>query len=169
MGMSWLDVKLGLRMLARFPGLAIAGGLALAITIGVGGGVVRLRRRYHGGPTMPFPGGDRIVEIEMRDSAANQEERRILHDFLGWRRDVRSVEELGAYRTLQRNLVLGDARPEPVTIAEISASAFRITNVPPLMGRPLLESDEQPGAPPVVVIGYACGRAVSRAARTSSA
>src|SRR6266498_2108342 len=26
-GMSWLDVKLGFRMLRRFPGLAIAGGL----------------------------------------------------------------------------------------------------------------------------------------------
>src|SRR5687767_4999284 len=34
-GMSWLDVKLGFRMLRRFPGLTIAGGLALAIAIGI--------------------------------------------------------------------------------------------------------------------------------------
>ena len=164
MGMTWLDVKLGLRMLARFPGLAIAGGLALAITIGVGGGWYDFAGDFWR-PAMPFPGGERLVEIEIRDSAASQEERRILHDFLGWRRDVRSIEQLGAFRTQQRNLVLGSARAEPVTVAEISASAFTLTNVPPLMGRPLLESDEQPGAPAVVVLGYAIwqGRFAGRA------
>ena len=152
-GPSWLDVKLGLRMLARFPGLAIASGLALAIAIGVGAAWFDLAADFWR-PTLPLPGGERIVEIEMRDSAAGQDERRILHDFLGWRRDVRSIENLGAFRTLQRNLVLGTARPEPITVAEISASAFRLTQVPPVLGRPLLESDERPGADPVVLLGY---------------
>ena len=153
-GMSWLDVKLGARMLRKFPGLTIAGGLALAIAIGIGAGWYDLSGDLFR-PKIPLPGGDRIVEIEMRDAVAGQDERRLLHDFLGWRRDVQSIEEIGAFRTLERNLVLGSARPEPISIAEMSASAFRITNVPPLMGRPLLESDEQPGAPPVVVVGYA--------------
>ena len=153
-GMSWLDVKLGLRMLARFPGLTVAGGLALAIAIGIGAGWYDLSGDLFR-PTLPLPGGDRLVEIEMRDAASSQDERRLLHDFLEWRRDVRSVEDIGAFRTIERNLTFGDARPEPVRIAEISASAFRLTQVPPLMGRPLIESDEQPGAPPVVVIGYA--------------
>lgn len=152
-GMSWLDVKLGARMLRKFPGLTIAGGLALAIAIGIGAGWYDLAADLFR-PKLSLPGGDRIVEIEMRDAVAGQDERRLLHDFLGWRRDVRSIEEIGAFRTLERNLVLGNSRPEPVTIAEMSASAFRITNVPPLMGRPLLESDEQPGAAPVVVVGY---------------
>ena len=152
-GMSWLDVKLGIRMLMRFPGLTIAGGLALAIAIGIGAGWYDVSGDLFR-PTIPLPGGERIVEIEMRDAASGQDERRILHDFAGWRRDVRTVEEIGAFRTLERNLTLGSARPEPVTIAEISASAFRLTRVPPLLGRPLLESDEQPGAAPVVVLGY---------------
>jgi putative ABC transport system permease protein len=151
--LSWLDVKLGVRMLIRFPGLTIAGGLALAIAIGIGAGWYDLSRDIFR-PTLPLPEGNRIVEVEMRDSAASQDERRVLHDFLGWRRDVRSIEELGAYRTLERNLILGSARPEPVSAAEITASAFQLVRVPPLMGRPLLESDERPGAPPVVVIGY---------------
>ena len=152
-GMSWLDVKLGFRMLRRFPGLTLAGGLALTIAIGLGTAWHDLSRDLLR-PTLPLPGGDRIVEVEMRDSAANQDERRLLHDFVNWRRDVRSIEELGAFRNLERNLTLGDARPEAVTVAQISASAFRLTQVPPLLGRPLLESDEQPGAAPVMVIGY---------------
>src|SRR6187397_3086153 len=141
------DYKLGVRMLRKFPGLTIAGGLALAIAIGIGAGWYDLSGDLFR-PKIPLPGGDRIVEIEMRDAVAGQDERRLLHDFIGWRRDVQSIEEIGAFRTLERNLVLGNARPEPISIAEMSASAFRITNVPPLMGRPLLDSDEQPGAPP---------------------
>ena len=154
LGMSWLDVKLGFRMLRRFPGLTVAGGLALAIAIGLGTAWHDLSRDLFR-PALPLPGGDRIVEIEMRDSAANQDERRLLHDFVNWRRDVRSIVELGAYRNIERNLTLGDARPEPVTAAQISASAFRVAQVPPVVGRPLLDADEQPGAAPVAVIGYA--------------
>jgi len=150
---SWLDVKLGFRMLAKYPGLTLAGGLALASAIGIGAGWYDLSGDLLR-PTLPLPGGDRIVEIEMRDSLASEDERRLLHDFLAWRREVRSVEDLGAYQTLERNLILGDARPEPVTVAETTASAFRVARVPPILGRPLLDSDEQPGAPPVVVLGY---------------
>ena len=90
----------------------------------------------------------------MRNSVASEDERRLLHDFLGWRQNARLIEDLGAYRTLERNLILGDAPPEPVTVAETTASAFRVAQVPPYLGRPLLDSDEQPGAPPVAVLGY---------------
>jgi hypothetical protein len=71
-----------------------------------------------------------------------------------WRRDARSLVELGAYRSVERNLVRGDARAEPITIAEITPSAFRLVHVPPLVGRPLLDADAQPGATSVVVLGY---------------
>ena len=152
-GMSWLDFKLGGRMLLKYPGLTIAGGLALAIALGIGAAWYDLNGDFMR-PKLPLPDGDRIVEVEMRDSVNIQDERRILHDFIGWRRDVRTIEELGAYRTLERNLMREGARPEPVTVAEISSSAFRLVGVPPLLGRPLLEHDEQPGAPPVVVLGY---------------
>jgi predicted permease len=140
-------------MLVKYPGLTLTGGLALAIAIGLGAGWYDLTQDFWR-PKLPLPGGDRIVEIEMRDPTIVGDEHRILHDFLIWREDLRSVEELGAYRTLQRNLVLGEALPEPVTVAEISASAFRLASVPPLLGRPLLDADERPGAPDVVVLGY---------------
>lgn len=148
------DYKLGLRMLTKYPGLTIAGGLALAIAIGIGAGWYDLSHDLLR-PKIPLPDGDRIVEVEMRNPMAPGDERRLLHDFLLWRQHLRLVENLGAYRTIERNLALdGSARPERVTVAEISAAAFELTRVPPLFGRPLLESDERPGAPPVVVLGY---------------
>jgi putative ABC transport system permease protein len=105
-------------------------------------------------PTLPLPGGDRIVQLRMWDMEASHEEPRTLHDFAAWRTALTSVTELGAYRDVTRNLFVapGDARPVPV--AEISASAFRIASGTPLMGRVLVAADEQAGAPPVVVLGY---------------
>jgi putative ABC transport system permease protein len=147
------DYKLGFRMLVKYPGLTIAGGLALAIAIAIGAGWYDLSRDLLR-PKLPLPNGDRIVEIEMRNSATSADERRLLHDFLIWRRDLKSIEDLSAYRTIERNLILGNARSEPVTVAETTASAFRVARVPPLMGRPLLEADEHPGAAAVVVLGY---------------
>ena len=147
------DYKLGFRMLLKYPGLTFAGGLALAIAIGIGAGWYDLSGDLFR-PKLPLPDGDRTVEVEMRDSASSQRERRLLHDLAIWRRDARSIEYLSAYRTLERNLILGNAAPEPVTVAEMTASAFSVVRVPPILGRPLLEADEQPGASPVAVIGY---------------
>ena len=151
--MSWMDLKLGLRMLVKYPGLTIAGGLAIAIAIGLGAGWYDVSRDFFR-PTIPLPEGDRIVEIEMRNPRIVGDERRLLHDFMIWRQELKSVEELGAYRTLERLLSVGRANPEPVTVAEISASAFQLVRVPPILGRPLIEADEAPGAPGVVVLGY---------------
>ena len=153
MGISWLDVQLGLRMLIRYKGLTLAGGLALAFAIGLGAGWYDVMRdQLH--PTLPLPDGDRFVEVEVRNAASNAAEQRVLHDFLNWRTEVRTIENLGAYRTLERNLILDRARPQPVLVAEITASAFQLARVPPLLGRPLLNADEQPGAPSVGVVGY---------------
>ena len=33
---SWLDIKLGLRMLAKHPGLSVVGGLAMAVAVAIG-------------------------------------------------------------------------------------------------------------------------------------
>jgi hypothetical protein len=43
---------------------------------------------------------------------------------------------------------------EPVEVAEISASAFRVARVPALLGRTLKDEDERAGTPAVMVIGH---------------
>ena len=37
---SWLDFKLGLRMLIKYPWLTVAGGIGMAVAIAIGGAVV---------------------------------------------------------------------------------------------------------------------------------
>ena len=153
MGGFGLDLKLGARMLLKYWGLTFAGGLALTIAIGIGAGWYDLTGELlH--PTLPFSEGDRIVQMDMLNSLTRQNERRLLHDFLAWRRDVESITDLGAFRSLERNLIIGEARPKKVTVAEITASAFRLARVPALLGRTLIDADEQPGAADVLVLGY---------------
>ena len=150
---SWLDFKLGFRMLVKYPGLTIVGGLAMAFAIAVGTATFEILVEGTG-YTLPLPEGDRVVGIQNRDVAASRDERRTSHDFVVWRDQLRSVRDLGAYRDAERNLIRGTGSGEPVTVAEISASAFRLTRVPPLLGRTLVDADEHPAAAPAVVIGY---------------
>ncbi len=147
------DYKLGVRMLLKYPGLTIAGGLALAIAIGIGAGWYDLAGKLLW-PTIPLPDGDRIVVIETHNALTNQPELRVARDFLEWRSDVRSIDGLGAYRAELRNLIVGDTPPVLIRTAALTASAFRTARVTPLIGRGLLDADETPGSPGIVVLGY---------------
>jgi predicted permease len=78
----------------------------------------------------------------------------VLHEFVAWREELRSVEQLTAFRAAQHNLVSESGASEPIRAAEITASGFAVARTPPLLGRYLLPADERAGAPPVVVIGH---------------
>ncbi|HEY0037901.1 MAG TPA: ABC transporter permease [Longimicrobium sp.] len=157
-GLAWLggltlDLKLGGRMLVKYPGLTLVGGLAMAFGIWAGAiAFVMMGNLLH--PTLPLPQGERVVQIHSWDASANEVEQRKLGDFLVWRGGLRSVTDLGAYRDVSLNLVVGRDVDPPLRAAEVTASAFRIAPEPPLLGRALVPADERPGAPPVVVIGH---------------
>ena len=147
-----MDLKLGGRMLIKYPGLTIVGGFAMAFAVWVGLIVFQVfGLAAH--PALPLPLGDRLVELRLMDLEANDEEDQILFDFVDWRQSLRTVTHVGAWRDSTRNLVVsGDARP--VNIAEMSVAGFAVSDGEPLMGRVLVEADEQPAAPPVAVIGH---------------
>jgi predicted permease len=150
---SWLDWKLGARLLLRYPALTIIGGLSLAAAIALGAVGIELADEllYK---RLPFDEGSRVVRLETQDAAVSRVEPRVLHDFAVWRRSLKTVAELGAARVSERNVLTGEGRVEPLRVAEITASAFPLTRVPPRLGRPLRPTDELPGAEPVVVLGY---------------
>ena len=150
---SWLDFKLGFRMLARYPVLTLVAGFAMAFAIWVGVGAFEFLNQVVN-PRLPLPDGDRIVAIRNWDLKSNRSEPRVLHDYAEWKRQLRSVEAFGAWRELDRNLVLGDGMGEPVAHVEMSASGFRLAGVPALLGRTLVDADEAPDAPAVLVIGH---------------
>ena len=155
---SWLDVKLGLRMLIKHPGLSLVGGLAIAVATAVSVGSFAFL--YHNlYPNIPLDEGDRIVALENWDVRMNHREGHALFDLAAWRGEMRTVREIGAFRDVRRNLALAGATPEPVELAEMTATGFQVARVRPLLGRPLVPADERADAAPVLVLGYRAWRA----------
>ena len=152
-GVSWLDWKLGARLLLKYPALTIIGGLSLAAAIAIGAIGIELADEllYK---RLPFDEGGRIVRLETQDTAASRVEPRVLHDFAILRQSLKTVTELGAALVSERNVLTGEGRVESLRIAEITASAFPLTRVSPMLGRPLQPTDELPGAEPVTVLAY---------------
>src|ERR671920_559259 len=82
-GRAWfdafsLDLKLGGRMLVKYPGLTVVGGLAMAFAICVGTVIFQVMQLLLA-PTLPLPAGERIVHVQNRDIAANDDEPRSLY------------------------------------------------------------------------------------------
>jgi len=151
---SSMDVKLALRMLVRYPGLTIVAVIGMAVAIAIVAGAFSVLYTLID-PALPLPNGDRIVTIEILDIETNRPERRIAPDALRWRAEVRTIEDIGAFRQVSSNLFTEEVAAETVAVAEMHASGFRIAGVVPLMGRPLADTDEHPASPPVVVVGHA--------------
>jgi putative ABC transport system permease protein len=148
-----LDIKLGLRVLVKFWGLTLFGGLAMAMAITLGASIFELLR-VATGTAIPLDDGDRVVMIQPVDAQTQQTRRASVEDFERWRMDLRSVEDVGAFRTMERDLMTANGPAPPVPVAEMSAAGFDLARVAPLRGRFLLPEDERSGASPVLVIGY---------------
>lgn len=146
---SWLDVKLGLRMLAKYPGLSSVSviGMAVAIAIGVGafsiiGSLMET--------ALPLPGGDRVVALRNAIVTDPGENRASLRDFVAWR-ELASVQDLSAFTTVNKTLVAPAAGVDLVRVVRMTASGFGLARTAPVMGRPLLEEDERSDARVVVI------------------
>ena len=123
LGESWLDVKLGARMLREYPGLTIVGGLGIAAAVAIS--TVSFAFFYsHLYSTLPLDEGDRIVALENWNVETNNEWRQALHDYVAWRDEMRTMEAVGAFRTVNRNRVVPGGASEQVQVAEITASGL---------------------------------------------
>jgi putative ABC transport system permease protein len=153
----WLDLKLGARMLRKSWGLTLVGGVAMVMAITLGASVFAVVQMF-AGTSVPLEEGSRLVIIQPFDPAAREGRTSSQSDLERWGR-LRTVEQIGAYRTVRRNLVaLGDSRG--VLVAEMTASGFETARVAPLQGRYLLAEDEAAGAAPALVLGFDAWKSV---------
>jgi predicted permease len=150
---AWLDVKLGVRLLVKHPGLTLVSTVALAIGIAIVAG-------FHAGtdffvnPSLPVPDEGRVVAIWNHDVAAADRGTETVGDMLALRADLRSVDDVGAFALYQRVAAVAGGQTRLIRTAQISPSLFRVVQVPPHLGRVLVEADERPTGPNVAVIGF---------------
>lgn len=148
---SWLDVKLALRLLRKYPGVSLA--ILFALAVGIPASLLpnHLVSKALQQPP-PFDEGDRVIAVV----GVGQEGRAPLRvgDYEQLRDHARSFASLGAVMPTEVNVVSGDGWSEREDAALMTASIFTLSRVPPIMGRTLQASDDAPGAPDVAVIGY---------------
>ena len=152
-GISWLDLKLGLRMLVKHPGLTVVGTLALSAAMATVAGVHSFAGLFLS-PELPVPEGDRVVGIWNVDLAEGGRAGQTLGDMLVWREELESVEDVGAFTTYERVLTVPGGETRSIRVAQISNTALGMLRVPPHLGRLLTQDEGEPNAPAVALIGF---------------
>lgn len=158
-GIPWfgpftLDVRLGLRMMRKFLGITLIGGLAMTVGFSIIIAIFTFFDVVMWSDSVPLDEGERVMAVQVWDSEIGRRSEISAQDFDRWRTGLGSFEDIGAFRTVERGIVHENGEIESVPMAEMSASGFDLARVAPVLGRTLLEEDETEGAEPVVVIGY---------------
>ena len=148
------DLKYAFRMLIKHPGFAGISVVALALGIGL---TATMWSITYGGIMRGLPvedAGDIMYVGRTRPSHDIEEMGTPVHDYEAWRASQRSFEDLSAWYEGTVNVSGTEARPERFEGAFITASAFRMLRVAPVLGRAFTDEDNVIGAPPVVMIGF---------------
>ncbi len=143
------DVKFGCRVLWTRPGFTAAALIALALGIGGNTAIFSVVNGVLLRP-LPYPHPDRLVAVYAKNSRFTGMPVSY-PNFLDWRRDNQSFEEMAAFRWHGRNLTSAGA-PEHIEGRDISAGFFSVLKVRPVLGRAFLPPDDLPGAAPVAII-----------------
>ena len=153
MGTMWQDIKYGWRMLRRSPGFSVVAIITLAIGIGANAAMFSVINTVLLRP-LPFPDAQRIVLLWETDPNRNVT-RGVPSpaEFLDWRDQNHSFEELAAWRTWFYNLT-GTNEPEQVFGVNASTNLFRLFGVTPILGRDFTPEEETPGHDQVAIITY---------------
>jgi putative ABC transport system permease protein len=153
MRLSLLDFKLGARMLVKYPGLTLVGGIAIAFAIGIGAGAFEfITQVLHA--KLPIPPGQEVVGLRLWHPSHPNAQWLTLHDLERWRSEMKTVQHVSGWAKSERNFTTGREPGAPLMVVDATPSMFRVTRTPPLMGRVLQDSDTLPAAPDVAVIGY---------------
>ncbi len=159
----WRDLRLGVRMLFKDPELT--GVAVLALSLGIGLSTVMYSIVY--GTLLrglPFEDGEQLVRLESSKPASGIARMPVsFHDFADWRDSLavgagatglKAFSGLAAWYGKSISVSDGIARPQRYNGAHVSAGAFELLGVEPLLGRSFEDSDDQPDAVPVVLISY---------------
>ena len=150
------DVRFALRSFSRAPALAAAIIATLALGLGATGAIFSVVNAVLLRP-LPYPDADRLVTIvenvpaeESFSGVATRMTAMSTDDFEWWRLSSQSLSHLAITIADQRTLALPDGT-QRLAGAVVSPALFAMRRVTPVLGRGLVDLDEQPGAAVVVV------------------
>src|SRR5206468_3324095 len=149
------DFRFALRQLSKQPGFAFIAVLVLALGIGANTAIFSVVNAVLLRP-LPYPHSEQLVLLRERLLGPSGFESGSVSymNYLDWRATQKSLTDLGLARTEGVSLSASDGTspPEAARAGRITANYLSILQVPPLIGRDFVESDDVPGAAKVALI-----------------
>jgi len=150
------DLRFGLRMLRKHPGLSLIVILTFGVGIGYTSTVFNITNGFvH--KDLPFEDPERILALDLSDSARTFQYGDFTvpaRDFVAWRDQQSAFEQLAAYYVEKMNLSTGDGWAEHREGGVFTHGLFEALRVEPILGRTFTEGDERPGTENMIVLGY---------------
>ncbi len=149
MGALSNDVRYGTRMLLKKPGFTLIAVLTLSLGIGANTAIfsvvnaVLLR-------ALPYPEPGRLVILSTTDTGGAFDGLS-LQEVGEFRAQMRSMEDLTGFQSQSVNLTGGE-RPDRVRGGFVTANFFKVFRLTPLIGRTLVDGEDQRGAEKVAVV-----------------
>jgi predicted permease len=143
----WQDLRYCVRSLRNSPGFTILGILALALGIGANTAIfsvvngVLLRPLAYGDP------GRLVTILHFGQDPVSPD------DYLDWRKQSRSFEQMGAAQVWSAALT-GRDNAEELPGMQVSPNLFSVLGVPAFRGRTFETGDDQPGQGHEAVLSY---------------
>ena len=154
MATFWADLRFGVRMLWKTPGLSLIAVVTIALGVGftthtyssVYGSVIR---------GLPVPDSDQLVNIDESNEELGFTRMSLpLHDYIDVRDQQTVFTDVAAGYQGTVNLAGDEGPPERFQGAFLTANGLEVTRVPPLLGRTFQAGEDAFDAPPLIVLSY---------------
>jgi putative ABC transport system permease protein len=148
----WQDVRFGVRMLLKNPGVSAIAIVTLALAIGANTAIFSVVNAVLLRP-LPYRNPDRLVSLwakvpehgRWRTTPAN---------FFDWKKQNTVFEDIAAFGSWTMTLT-GDGEPEQLLGTHVSSGYFSVVGVEPMLGRSFANEEYGPGKGQVVILGHA--------------
>jgi putative ABC transport system permease protein len=147
------DIRYGVRMLSKNPGVTLVAIVTLALGIGANTAIFSGVNAFLMRP-LPVPNAHELVRpMEMTEDRGTSDEMSY-PDFLDYRNQSTSFAGLSAEDMIQA-AINSENQNDVIWGQVVSANYFDVLQVKPVLGRPFLpDEDKVVGASPVVVLGH---------------
>src|SRR5437879_10288003 len=149
------DFRFALRQLFKQPGFAFIAILVLALGIGANTAIFSVVNAVLLRP-LPYPHSEQLVLLRERLLGPSGFESGSVSymNYLDWRAGHKSLPELALSRTRGLSHSTSDrtSPPEAARAGRVTANYLSILQIPPLIGRDFVASDDVPGAAKVALI-----------------
>jgi predicted permease len=147
------DLRIGLRMLVRSPGYSVAAIAILALGIGANTAMFSVINGVLLEP-LPFRDGQQLVLVQHSAPRSNVADAGVsINELFAYRTRLTSVRNLVEYHQMNFTL-LNQGDPDRVDTGVVSANFFDMLGIKPLEGRTFIDTDDDLGAPAVLILGY---------------